>query len=471
MLLFTGFSATESEGDPAQNLARARLFVSTTANITDVTVSGATIASYLSTVLDGQPGTRSSQTGHTLRTSNGAPGQRAECRFDIVFAGVATGSAVTWHIATDRVADTQLEVYSLNDLDSPRLVDRFEGHGIDAQFTTPGALLDAHGRIGVTSIPHLVLAHYYPWYTQNTWRDREMADRPATPYSTDDQADVNTLARSARAAGIDAFVVSWQGKDVGGGVNDRRMRVVLEAGRRAGLFVCAYTETHVANPEHDPAFPSDPDTMKEWIEQLVDLYGGDASYLRVNDRPVIFIYSSWQFTPSQWADLRSGLRASGRDPILIGDFYHSTELEAFDGEYQYSNVMMPAAEIRDVDRTESLRVRTYSLLRPNDRRRVWVATVAPGYDDTLLAARDTHHVVDRDGGRVYDDQWSAAVDTAADWIIVTSWNEWWENTEIEPSRRYGTTYLDLTRQWSHTFKGAATRPPCVSPIKSFAACP
>jgi hypothetical protein len=453
--LFASVPAPEPNPDPAQNLARVRLFVQTKAAITDVTVSGATIASYISTVLDGPAGTRSSQTGQTMRTTNGAAGESAEARFDIILAGVVAGGTIRWNVtnpATTGTADTQLEVYALNDFDRPRLVDRFETSGTTAQFATEATLLEAHGPLHVTPVAPLVLAHYYPWYTRDTWRDPELADQPLQPYSTDDQTDVTGLAREARSAGIDAFVVSWQGIDVGDGVNDRRMRVVLEAGRRTGLRVSVLTETLVANSAHDPNVPTDPDTVLRWLEQIVDLYGSDPPYLRVAERPVIFIYQSWQLAPPQWADLRARLRATGRDPILIGDFYHSPELEPLDGEFQYSNVTLSADGIRDRDRVESLRVRTYNLLRPNDRRRLWIATVAPGYDDTLLSAREAHQTVDRAGGRVYADQWSAAVDTAADWIMITSWNEWWENTQIEPSRRYGSMFLDLTRDWANVFK-------------------
>ena len=57
---------------------------------------------------------------------------------------------------------------------------------------------------------------------------------------------------------------------------------------------------------------------------------------------------------------------------------------------------------------------------------------------------------------MYDDQWRSAVTTAADWVIITTWNEFWENTEIEPSVRYGTRFLDRTREWSARFKGLPT---------------
>src|SRR5262249_14314855 len=146
------------------------------------------------------------------------------------------------------------------------------------------------------------------------------------------------------------------------------------------------------------------------------------------------------------------LHATGRNPLLVGDFYHSMLLEPLDGEYQYSNVGLSAADLFDRYRVESGRVRTYDLLRPGDRRRIWAASVTPGIDDTRLIARATHQHVDRADGQTYDDGWRAAIEMAADWVVVTSWNEWWENTEIEPSIRYGTYYLDRTRVWAALFK-------------------
>ena len=112
-------------------------------------------------------------------------------------------------------------------------------------------------------------------------------------------------------------------------------------------------------------------------------------------------------------------------------------------------------------RAESLRVRTFNLLREGDRRRVWVASVTPGFDDSHLVDRRTPRIVDRSNGGVYDDQWSKAVDTGADWVVVTSWNEWWENTEIEPGQRYGRAYLERTKFWADAFKSTSGAIPAI----------
>lgn len=465
-LAFAGFggAAVGRNPDPAENLARVRLVVTTSGATAAITVDGATIASYVSAVLDGPPSVSASLTGRTLQLSRNVAGQSAEARFDIILADVAPGTTIGWNLTAGAGSDTQIELYSLNDFNSATLIDRFTSHGAAARFTTASSLLDSRGRVQVNPpMPRLVLAHYHPWYTAETWRDPQMADRPLRPYSTDVQADVNNQAVQAHDAGIDAFVVSWQGLEADNGFNDRRMRILLEAARTSGLRVCSYTETVVANPGNNPTVPSDPRTMFEWLVDLVDLYGSHPAYLRVGDRPVIFIYVASRIALSDWVELMARLRASGRNPLLIGDFAGSILLEPFDGEYQYTNILFTRDAFVAFNLAESLRVRTYHLLRPGDRRRLWVAAVTPGYDDSRLTDRLTPHVVDRSNGSLYDAQWTTAIDTGADWAVVTSWNEWWENTEIEPSERYGSTYVQRTRVWSEAFKATSRTPPILAP--------
>jgi hypothetical protein len=450
--------------DPADNLARVRLVVTTRAATAAITVDGATIASYLSSVLDGPSSVSASLTGRTLQLSRNVTGQSAEARFDVILADLAPDSVIGWNLTAAAGAETRIELYAMNDANSATLVDRFTSSGATARFKTSSALIDSRGRVQVNPlVPRLVLAHYYPWYTSETWHDPQMADRPLRLYSTDVQADVTSQAVQARAAGIDAFVVSWQGLEADNGFNDRRMRLVLEAGRTAGLRVCTYTETYVANPTNNANVPIDPRTLFEWLADLVDRYGSHPAYLRVGDRPVIFIYLASLLAPSDWTELMARLRSTGRNPLLIGDFSRSTLLEPFDGEYQYTNVFLAGDALVAFNLAESLRVRTYNLLREGDRRRLWVAPVTPGYDDRRLVDRLTPHVVDRSNGSVYDAQWTTAIDTGADWAVVTSWNEWWENTEIEPGERYGSIYLDRTRVWSDAFKASSRTLPILKP--------
>ena len=233
---------------------------------------------------------------------------------------------------------------------------------------------------------------------------------------------------------------------------DRRLDTILDAAKAAGIKACAFIESWDANKSHLIGQGADVETMTAWIEYLVDRYSSHPAYLRVGARPVIFVYTAGNLSAAEWTSVMAHVRARGRQPLVIGDFYQLPLLEALDGAYDYLTVWYSGDELLTRNRLESLRVRTYSLLRPGDRRRIWVATVSPGYDDSNVASRTRHTVVPRDGARLYDLMWSTVLETAADWVIITTWNEWFEHTAIEPGEKDGTLMLDRTRFWTAEFK-------------------
>ena len=79
----------------------------------------------------------------------------------------------------------------------------------------------------------------------------------------------------------------------------------------------------------------------------------------------------------------------------------------------------------------------------------------PGYDDTKTGRSDAFSRA-RGDGAFYDETWRAATGSNPDWVIITSWNEWVEDSQIEPSRSYGGLYLDLTTSWTQSWKGYAS---------------
>lgn len=96
-------------------------------------------------------------------------------------------------------------------------------------------------------------------------------------------------------------------------------------------------------------------------------------------------------------------------------------------------------------------------LKPNQHG---VLAVGPGYDHSAVPGR-TPLVRDREGGAFYRRSWewglsqdSASRPTIA---IVETWNELHEGTEIAPTKEYGRTYLELTRQYADRWHGSAAR--------------
>jgi hypothetical protein len=78
---------------------------------------------------------------------------------------------------------------------------------------------------------------------------------------------------------------------------------------------------------------------------------------------------------------------------------------------------------------------------------LWVAPAAPGFDARLVGGTQT---VDRQDGQTLRTEITAAMQSSPDILGLISWNEFSENSYIEPSRNYGRRYLDvLTDILSH----------------------
>jgi hypothetical protein len=77
----------------------------------------------------------------------------------------------------------------------------------------------------------------------------------------------------------------------------------------------------------------------------------------------------------------------------------------------------------------------------------------PGYDDTRLG-RGGGSVTPRNDGAFYRASFQGAIGSGPDWaILITSWNEWLEGHQIEPSQSYGDLYLQITAEYAAQYKG------------------
>lgn len=87
------------------------------------------------------------------------------------------------------------------------------------------------------------------------------------------------------------------------------------------------------------------------------------------------------------------------------------------------------------------------------REKLFTATVIPGYDDTVV--RKFGFRRRREDGKYYEKIWKIALESSPDWILITSFNEWHEGSEIEPSKEYGDKYLKITAKFADIFKNGS----------------
>ena len=329
--------------------------------------------------------------------------------------------------------------------------------------------LAARSQVRYTHVPRKVLAFYYPWYGNpnspdgsGTWSHWNGVDPQARqiassthfprlgPYDSHDPKLIAQHTRWAKSAGVDGFIISWWGK---GSFEDRAMERLLDGCRQTGLQATVYYE-RVPDPQT-------PRSAADDIIGVLQRYAEHPAWLRVHGRPVIFIYGRavGQLGLAGW--LTAIAMVNDRYPggaFFVGDRTDPIAACVFDGIHTYNT----AAKLRGRSPGQ---VKSWA----NAAYRQWVAaadafgrisaiTVIPGYDDTKIRRPGLR--VERRDGALYRAQWEAAIGADPHWILITSWNEWHEGSEIEPSVEYGDAYLKRTAELAARFKalGARCRP-------------
>jgi len=87
-----------------------------------------------------------------------------------------------------------------------------------------------------------------------------------------------------------------------------------------------------------------------------------------------------------------------------------------------------------------------------------IGEIGPGYDHSAVPGR-TPLVRDREGGKFYEESWLKFLRRPSTFVMIETWNEFHEGTDIAESKEYGRQYIELTRKYSDRFKQGWKPPP------------
>jgi len=273
-----------------------------------------------------------------------------------------------------------------------------------------------------------VFAYFYQWFERSSWL-RAKVDHPlAGNYSSDDPHVLRDQIQQARAAGVDGFLTSWKDTPA----LDRRLRLLLAVAASEHFEVGVVYEALDFYRKPLPVATVRADMLHltaEWGAQL---------RTRSFGRPVIVWTGTDQYST---ADVRSVHEALGRRAYLLAasktvDGYERIAADV-DGEAYYWSSANP----RSPTTPTKLDQLSAAVHRHGG---IWIAPAAAGFDGRTLGHS---RVVARDGGSTFRLSLDHAYASTPDAVGVISWNEWSENTYIEPGRRYGTQELSVLRDY------------------------
>ena len=302
-------------------------------------------------------------------------------------------------------------------------------------FLTPALVLTANAAAPSVAAPSVspssasppVLAYYYMWFNKSSWTHTKTDLPNLGPYDSTDTAIIHQQVAWARASGVDAFIASWKNTPT----LDTALAELVAECRNQGMKLVLIYEGLDVNRKPIPA-----STVGADLVWFADHYASDPVF-NLYGKPAVVWSGSWQFTTAQIAAVRAQVGAPDR-LLLLGSEKDATSYHAraslFDGDAYYWSSADPLSTPGYQQRMTQLGADVHA------NHGLWLAPAAVGFDARLNGGTT---IVDRRDGATLRQAWSDALATAPDGLALISWNEYTENSYVEPSRNYGFRYLQV----------------------------
>lgn len=277
-----------------------------------------------------------------------------------------------------------------------------------------------------------------------------LIDVPAAPlglYSQDDPSTFATHIDQAVRAGIDGFVVSWSGngdaaQSPSSSPFDRRLDLLVREVRahnaRTGDHFALMLGYQGLDNSRTPRAAS---RIAADLDYFIRMYATDPAFSvpAYGTKPVVMFLNSRKFSvPSLTALLTSRRRAL----TFIGDEHGLASWQRgvaplFDGDGWYWSAENPSTNRGAAKMLTGLADQIHA------EHKLWFSPLSAGYNKSNFGIGGT--CVPHRGGEtlrtIYD---ANRVSNPDGWMLI-SWNEFLENTYVEPSVRSGSELLDAIR--------------------------
>jgi hypothetical protein len=321
---------------------------------------------------------------------------------------------------------------------------------------------------GALASPLTVAAYYYPWYGSAglPWSlgyARGLLDPAEEPalgeYSSADPAVIAQHYEWAHEYGVDVFISSWAGPGTydDGVIRDELLPSPARGPTQIALLYESLQRLGIGPDARIHLDDASIATLSSDFAYMARTYFSDPGYYRIDGRPVVVLYASriWEGPVAEAiAAIRASVEAAaGVDPYLIGDEVDVDTAgppdaariglyDAITGYTPYSSTQ-PAGWPTGTRYLAAVARRTRQFRTVAMHEHVaFVPDAIPGFDDVGFRPAADDHVLPRqvsphaDPASTFEDslvQAGGMVDPSLGLLAVTSWNEWFEDSQIEPT--------------------------------------
>jgi hypothetical protein len=276
------------------------------------------------------------------------------------------------------------------------------------------------------SAPLPFYAYYYIWFDPGSW-NRAKDDFPLIGrYSSDDGQVMRAHVQWAKEAGIDGFIVSWKDTER----LSRRLETLVEVAKDNDFELAIIYQGLDFERRPLPAA-----RIANDLEGFIEQYGSDPVFARRFGKPVVIWSGTWEFEVEDvgFVEQRVGdrLLLLGSERSLAG---YERLGQLVDGNAYYWSSVDPQGTPGYPDKLAEMGRSVH------DKGGLWFAPAAPGFDARRIGG---WRVIKRAGGETLRSEIGVALQSAPDVLGLISWNEFTENTHIEPSEDHGTSALQV----------------------------
>jgi glycoprotein endo-alpha-1,2-mannosidase len=306
-----------------------------------------------------------------------------------------------------------------------------------------------------------IAAYYYPWYNAKHWEEgyiRSSFTPPHQPllgtYNSKDQAVIKKHIQWSEHYGIDSWICSWWGKQKKEDkVIRRHIMPLLEDSdvqfaifyESAGLLGMQNGEIQIGVPEIRQ--------LKKDIRYLCKHYFKHPNYLTIDGKPVLVIYLTRAFrgeVGQAFNAMRAEAATAGYELFIVGDevFWEKPSpkrIDLLDALTPY-NMHGPWRFNGFPEQTGFLDAlaQQYEAFQEvaRYRNKAFIPNAMPGFNDQGVRPEARHYIIPNQqlAGNHHTSTFRAMLEVAKahtsnplHMITITSFNEWHEDTQIEPT--------------------------------------